>query len=348
MDKKMEQLQRYALSVENELELLIFSMFDLIDSKVRTLRKLMKFHMHIKRVSTLSSLKKMGLSRSKFKNAALPSYTHSYTESEEMYSLLPNKGSFDASEIRTSEIRDSSSEDNAEDVQQPLIKDSLPTVEITDDSVNQTELPPQKTQNQNSAPIVTVSNEQGVRKEKSEGCEEKSNEESKVTPEVESKDSSTNAIAKDIDNGNGDSSVLLTHEDKCTSLMAKTDTVDTTTDDERNDTDNSACDDTTTNSAAQAYVVVSTLEGALNSLHDCTPGDSGVFVDGNTFKHVVDILQTVLNTCCQKKRWRCPSLERKNKIEKSCTQPALKVGGGEIPLRLTSSVSNCNKCANKK
>ncbi|CAH1994648.1 unnamed protein product [Acanthoscelides obtectus] len=381
MEKKTVQFQRYAELVENELELLIFSMFDLIDSKVKTLRKLMKFHMHIKRVTTLSSLKKMGLARSKFKNANLPPYPNCYsTESEEMYSLLPNKGSFDASEIRTSEIRDLSSDDNADHVKQALPNDSLPTIVLTDDNIAANLHTAQKNSNQNSSSITTEQDiskdkfeEDGTVKkkfERTEGTVEKSKnteqafkekseendgnfkektetnegitkDESKESQSADSKDSNTNAIAKDTTDGIGDSSVLLTHDDKYTSYVTKTDTMDTISDDERNDTDNSGCDGTT-NSTAN-YVAVRTLEGALNSLHDCHPGDSGVFLDGNTFKHVVDILQTVLNTCCQKKRLRCSSLERQDDIEKCRTQPTFKMVGGEVPVRISSSVADCKK-----
>lgn len=102
-------------------------------------------------------------------------------------------------------------------------------------------------------------------------------------------------------------------------------------------------------SSTSSYCIISNLKGVLNTLHDCLPGDSGVYIDNTSYKDVLGILEMILMSCGT--AYHTNELSKHSKIigmNKCNTQPTLKATYEEVPKRMISSSTDCNKFYKKK
>lgn len=271
MESSYKKFQKYASHVEGDIETLLLSMLDLIDSKTETIRKLVKLHMHIKTMTSLPMIKHK------------LNQKHIHSLEAKSWSVITNNtngsmnenlsGSITANKDAT-EINFSEPEDEYQEIDEPM-KFSPTNAESI---INQSE------EAKIEAPIIVDQ----------ENVTEITNENVPNPQEVV--------------NADGDNSVP---------------TLD-------------------------SYVIIANLEGALNTLEQYEPGDSGIYVDKNSYTYVVDILKSVISSYDQQSKKKvCKNAKTgkcKNVImDKCCTLPSLKVQEETFPQRLISSTTDCNK-----
>lgn len=102
-------------------------------------------------------------------------------------------------------------------------------------------------------------------------------------------------------------------------------------------------------SSTSSYCVVSHLQGVLNTLQDCLPGDSGVYIENSSYKDVLNTLERLLMSCgiayhAQEEPHRSKAIG----MNKCSTQPTLKTTYEEVPKRMISSSTDCNRILKKK
>lgn len=102
-------------------------------------------------------------------------------------------------------------------------------------------------------------------------------------------------------------------------------------------------------STTSSYCVVSHLQGVLNTLQDCLPGDSGVFIENSSYKDVLNTLERLLISCgITYQVHEEPNRSKAIGMNKCSTQPTLKTTYEEVPKRMISSSTECNKNFKKK
>lgn len=98
-----------------------------------------------------------------------------------------------------------------------------------------------------------------------------------------------------------------------------------------------------------SHCIVSNLQDVLNTLQDCLPGDCGVYIDGSSYKDVLNVIERILVSCGK----AYPSRDELSRLKiigmnKCSTQPTLKTTYEEVPKRMISSSTDCNKIYKKK
>lgn len=100
-------------------------------------------------------------------------------------------------------------------------------------------------------------------------------------------------------------------------------------------------------SSTNSYCVVSHLQGVLNTLQDCLPGDSGFYIENSSYRDLVNILERLVISCGVLRQEE-PNRPKVFLMNKCSTQPTLKTTYEEVPKRLIFSSTECNKVCKKK